>query len=160
MKNNQKEYIRKRLRLIKLLWDGKSEKEASEEVKLSKRIVNKILNTIVTLGVEKGLIEISKPKRMPKPRKLNPQQIEEVIKMVETETPRDYGYDKNIFTGAIIVEIIKDKYGISLSDQSVYNLLDKNNISYHKAHKDYIEADEILQKKYQESIKKTGKQNK
>ena len=60
---NQKEYIRKRLRFIKYLWEGKTEIEAYTEVKICKATANKLLHTIVSLGVDEGLIEISKVKK-------------------------------------------------------------------------------------------------
>ena len=49
--------------------------------------------------------------------------------MLEKQTPGEYGYDKNIFTGEIIAEIIMEKYEISVSRDFVYDMLHRNNFS-------------------------------
>jgi transposase len=157
---HQKEYLRKRLRLIELLWEGKTETEAYKKVRLCRETANKCLHVIVDNGVEKGLKILSEQKEVKRDFKLSEDQSKEIILMLETQTPRDYEYDKSIFTGEIIAEIIEKKYGIKVSTSLVYDLLHRHDFSYHKAHRDYIEADKEKQSAYQETLKKTWKTRK
>ena len=157
IRSNQKEYIRKRLRFIKFIFEGKTETEAYKEAGLCKATANKILHIMLLLGVEKGLLKLAEPKKTNRKFLLTDEQSEEIIEMIKTQSPTDYGYIKNVFTGEITAEIIKQKYGISVSKDFVYDLFHRKELSYHKAHRDYIDADKNKQKKYQDSLKKTGK---
>jgi transposase len=157
IRSHQKEYLRKRLRFIKNLWEGKTEKEAYKKAKISKTTANRCLHKIVKLGIAEGLKELSTPKESKRDFLLSEEQMQEVIIMLETETPRNYDYERNIFTGEIIAEIIFKKYSIKVSTDFVYDMLHRNKYSYHKAHRDYLEADPIKQEKFQETVKKTGK---
>lgn len=154
IRRNQKEYIRKRLYFIKLLWSGKSEVSAYTKVNMCKATANKCLHIIVSLGIDKGLKKLAEQKVVKKGFKLSEEQAKETILMVETQSPRDYNYDKNIFTGKVIAEIIMEKYGIKVSTDLVYDLLHRYDFSYHKAHRDYLEADKNKQSAYQETLKK------
>ena len=154
---HQKEYLRKRLRFINFLWEGKTEKEAYMEAKICKTSANNCLHTMVSLGVEEGLKKLSTPKESKRAFMLSEEQMQEIITMLETETPRNYGFERNIFTGEIIAEIIFNKYSVDISIDFVYDMLHRNNYSYHKAHRDYLEADPVKQKKYQETLKKNWK---
>jgi len=157
---HQKEYIRKRLRFILLLWYGKTETLACKEVNLCRETANKWLHVMVDNGVEEGLKKLCEQKVLKRPFKLSDEQSQEVILIIETQSPKDYGFDKNIFTGEVIAEIIMKKFKIEVSIDLVYDLLHRYGFSYHRAHRDYIEANKSKQSAYQETLKKNWKTKK
>ena len=73
--------------------------------------------------------------------------------MIEIQSPLDYGYDQHIFTGKIVVEIVKDTWGITITDQTVYNIFHRHDFSYQRGHRDYENADPALQKVFAERFK-------
>lgn len=148
--SHQKEYLRKRIRFIKFMFEGNNEVASYKKAGICKTTANKILHIIV----EKGVEEISKSKVLKKTYLISEEKAEEIIKMVETESPINYGYTQNIFTGEITAEVIQQKYGIKISRDAVYDLFHRYGLSYHKGHRDYIEADKEKQKEYQKSLKK------
>ena len=75
--------------------------------------------------------------------------------MLENETPNDYGYEQNIFTGKILVEIVQKKWQIKVSDQSIYNIFKRHGYSYQRGHRDYENADPAAQQAYIETLKTT-----
>lgn len=157
IRNHQEEYLRKRLKFIQLLWSNKTEVSAYTKVNMCKTTANKCLHIIVSLGVDEGLKKLAKNKKVKKDFKLSDEQSKEIILMVETQSPKDYGYDKNIFTGKVILEVIMEKYGIKVSPDLVYDLLHRHGFTYHKAHRDYLEANKNKQSVYQETLKKNWK---
>ena len=160
IKNNPEEYIRKRLKAIRLLWEGRTKKEVMEKLDIHRTALQNWIRAVVDKGVEDGIKYLSRKMRINKPCKLNTTQQEEIIQMVENESPHDYGYVNNVFTGDIIVRIIKQKYQIDVSDQLVYNMFKRHGFSYQKAHRDYENADPEKQKKYCELVKKNWTQKK
>ena len=151
---NQKEYIRKRLRAIDLLWQGKCRQEVSDKVYISLRSLITWIKVLVENGLERGLTQLVSAKKLEKEGKLKKEYQQVIIKAIKEETPLAYGYEQNIFTGKILVEIVTDKWGIEVTNQTIYNILHRNNYSYQRAHRDYENADPESQKKYGIGLKK------
>lgn len=154
IKRNPQEYIRKRLKVIKALWESESIASVKETYKVHPTQYNKWIKTIATLGVDEGLREIAKKMTINRERKLNEEQQRELRDILENKRPYDFGYVGNVFTGKILVDIIKNKFNKEVSDQTVYNLLKHMGYSYQKAHRDYEKADKEEQKKFGEELKK------
>jgi len=154
IKRNPQEYIRKRLKVIKALWEGESIASVKETYKVHPTQYNKWIKTIATLGVDEGLREIAKKMTINRERKLNEEQQRELRDILENKRPYDFGYVGNVFTGKILVDIIKNRFNKEVSDQTVYNLLKHMGYSYQKAHRDYEKADKEEQKKFGEELKK------
>lgn len=159
-RRTQKEYLKKRLRIVELLWDRKTPKEIIEKINVRRTIIQQIMNQFVDKGVDEGLKHLAQPAKRSRDGKLSLDQQSSIISMICNESPRDYGYVQNTFTGKILVEIIYKKYGVSITDQTVYNMLKKQGFSYQKAHRDYELADPKQQHEYCESIKKNWRANK
>lgn len=153
-KKNTKEYIRRRLKAIKLLWNGYKKKEVIEKLDIHRTNLQKWFKAIVEKGVDDGLNYLARTKKINKEKKLTKEEQNEIISILENKTPRDHGYDQYIFTGKILVEIIKKKYNKDVSDQTVYNLLHDNGLSYQKGHRDYENADSESQYNYCIKLKK------
>ena len=74
--------------------------------------------------------------------------------MILEELPRDYGVDRNIWTGKIISNVIELRWGVKLKTTRIYEILNELNLSYQKAHRDYANASQEQQKTFILSLKK------
>ena len=152
-KKQQKEYIRKRLKAILWLWEGKSWTEIIDKLDIDRDSLRKWVKTLIDHGVKKGLKLLAQAKKVKQPTKLSPEQEAILIEIIENEKPTDYDYHQNIFTAKILIEIVKKKWQIKLSDQSIYNILHRHKFSYQRGHRDYENADPELQKSYVSKLK-------
>lgn len=154
LKRNQKEYIRKRLKAVKLFYEGKDRKEIMKELDVSYTFIMLQLEKIKGNDFEGFLKKVVELKTAKRGRKLKEKEEKEMIDMVLNKTPKDYGYESNLFIAKILIEIIKNRYGVEVSDEYVYRMLKRHGLSYQKAHRDYEDADPESQKKYVDVLKK------
>jgi transposase len=56
------------------------------------------------------------------------------------ESPVDYGFNTDTWTGPILIEWIKSQFDIVFKKAQIYNILRKNGFSYQKARGFYPEA--------------------
>ena len=148
---NQQAYIRQRLSAIRYLSEGKSR----AEVCLLLGCVDLTLSKWMEKYIEKGLEGLVEPIKHQVKSRLNPEQQQEIKRMILNERPNKYGIDREIWTGEIIIEIIKKKWGVDLKTSRIYEILDELNLSHQKAHRDYANADPEKQKEFVEILKKT-----
>jgi transposase len=86
--------------------------------------------------------------------RLNPEQQQELKRMILEQKPSDYGIDRNIWTGKIICYVIKERWSVELKDSRVYEILSAMNLSHQKAHRDYENAAPERQKAFVSTLKK------
>lgn len=158
-RKNQKEYIRRRLNAIRLLWEGKTRKEVQEKLDINESTLTEWVRTMVVNGVKEGLKLLAKAKRLIRNGKLTIEQEKELIDMITDKTPQDFGYDQYIFTARILQEIVKEKWDISVVDQTIYNIFRRHEISYQRGHRDYENASPEKQKEFAEELKTTMEQS-
>jgi transposase len=79
--------------------------------------------------------------------------------MLLEQKPTDYGIDRYIWTGKIISQVIDSRWGVTLKDTRIYEILEQLNLSHQKGHRDYANADQRLQQQFVESLKKNYKLN-
>lgn len=79
--------------------------------------------------------------------------------MLLEQKPTDYGIARYIWTGKIISQVIQQKWGITLKDTRIYEILAQLHLSHQKAHRDYANADKNLQQQFVEILKKNSKPN-
>jgi transposase len=91
-----------------------------------------------------------------KPSRLSPEQQQQLKVMVLRQRPSDYGYERHLWTGAILSEVIAQRFGVQLKDSRIYELLSELGLSYQRAHRDYANADPEVQKEWVETVKKTA----
>lgn len=151
------EYIRTRLRAIRLLWQGYSRQEVIETLDIGHSTIIRWMRPLVEHGVDVGLRRLATPKKAPKSGKLSYEQQAVLIEIIEHKKPSDYGVEQHIFTGAILIKIVEQEWGITVSDQTIYNILDRNRFSYQRGHRDYEPADPDEQHAYGERLKKSSK---
>lgn len=68
--------------------------------------------------------------------------------MLLEELPRDYGIDRNIWTGKIISSVIESIWGVKLKTTRIYEILKELNLSYQKAHRDDEPYQRVKSKKH------------
>lgn len=147
-KRQQKAYIRQRLQAIKWLWQGKSRSEVVEKLGIDRSSLLNWLHLLIEHGVEAGLKLLAQAKKVKKSGKLRADRQADLIDILEHKKPSDYGYQQNIFTGKILVEVVEKEWQVKLSDQSIYNLLERHGFSYQRGHRDYDNADPLQQQAY------------
>ena len=149
---NQQEYIRQRLSAIRYLSEGKSRAEVTQILGCTDLTIAKWIGKYLENGLE-GLVE---PIKHQVKERLNPEQQQEIKGMVLNDRPTKYGIDREIWTGKIIAEVIKQRWKVDLKTSRIYEILDKLNLSHQKAHRDYDNADPAKQKKFVKLLKKNA----
>jgi transposase len=147
---NQQSYIRKRLEAIKYLYEGMTRKEVTIEV----RCARQTLITWIDMYCSGGLESLTKAIKSNKPEKLSGEQRVELKRMLLENKPTDYSIDRQIWTGKIIGEVIKQRWNLDLQDSRIYAILKEMGLSHQKAHRDYENADPLVQQEFVSSLKK------
>jgi len=149
---NQQQYIRQRLTAIKLLHEGYSRAQVSEQIGCRYDTLTSWLDKYL----DSGLNGIVNPIRHLKPSRLTPEQQQQLKEMVLRQRPTNYGYERNLWTGAILSEVIAQRFEVQLKDSRIYELLSELGLSYQRAHRDYANANPKAQKEWVAAVKKTA----
>lgn len=89
-----------------------------------------------------------------KPSRLSVEQQQQLKAMLLTQSPSDYGIERHIWTGAIIAEVIQQRWDVQLKDSRIYDILDELGLSHQRGHRDYANADQQQQKQWVDAVKK------
>lgn len=89
----------------------------------------------------KGLVTPIKSQRI---QRLGTREKEEMKKMVLEQKPTDYGIDRQIWTGKIIIEVIYSRWGAELKDSRIYEMLKEMGLSHQKAHREHLPSLGVL----------------
>jgi transposase len=119
--------IRKRLEAVKYLYEGMTRKEVMLEVRCSRQTLITWIDMYCVGGLE-GLIQVSVSN---KPERLSGEQKAELKRMLLENKPIDYGVDRQIWTGKIISDVIKQRWDVDLRDSRVYAILKDMGLSRH-----------------------------
>lgn len=147
---NQQAYIRQRLSAIRHLSEGKSRAEVGRLVECRELALAEWLKKYL----EKGLTGLVEPIKHQVKSRLEGEQQQEIKRMVLKERPTKYGIEREIWTGKIIAEVIKKRWGVELKTSRIYEMLSELNLSHQKAHRDYANASPEQQKEFVETLKK------
>ncbi len=147
-------YLRQRLLAIKYLWEGKSRPEVTQLLNCNYKSLTKWIDKFL----EGGLQKLTEPITHQVPSRLQPEQQLELKKMLLEQKPSDSGIDRYIWTGKIISQVIQSRWGVTLKESRIYEILEQLNLSHQKAHRDYTNADKSLQQQFVETLKKTPSQ--
>lgn len=100
-----------------------------------------------------GLKDCPRSGRNPR---LSAGQKQELKKIVIEQSPLDYGFNTDTWTGPIISEVIERRYEVSYKKAQVYNILKSLGLTYQKSKGFYPEANKNHQEKFKEDLKKTS----
>ena len=137
---------------IQLLYQGNSRTEVCEQVGCSYDTLTSWLRKYLQGGLETLVSQI----RHQKPSRLTSEQQQQLKQMILTQRPVDYGIERQMWTGAILSEVIAQRFEVQLKDSRIYELLRELGLSYQRAHRDYANANPKAQQKWVETIKKTS----
>ena len=152
--------LRQRLSAIRYLSEGKSRAEVAQLLGCIDLTIAKWIVKYLEMGLE-GLVE---PIKHQVKERLNPEQQQEIKRMVIDDRPTKYGIDREIWTGKNLAFVIKQRWGVDLKTSRIYEILDNLNLSHQKAHRDcvaveprrYDNADPAKQKKFIKLLKKNA----
>jgi transposase len=146
----QQEYIRRRLEAIKYLHEGKTRKAVIEKIGCARQS----LISWVDMYCEGGLERLTKLTKSIRIQRLDSEKKVEIKKMLLEQKPTDYGIDRQIWTGKIIIEVVNSRWGIEIKDSRIYDILKEMKLSHQKAHRDYENADYKAQQEFVATVKK------
>lgn len=146
----QQEYIRRRLEAIKYLHEGKTRKAVIEKIGCARQS----LISWVDMYCEGGLERLTKLTKSIRIQRLDSEKKAEIKKMLLEQKPTDYGIDRQIWTGKIIIEVVNSRWGIEIKDSRIYDILKEMKLSHQKAHRDYENADYKTQQEFVATVKK------
>jgi transposase len=95
-----------------------------------------------------------RPGRGRKP-KLSREQNERLEKLLTEETPQNYGYNTETWTGPLLIDWIEKQFSITFKKAHIYNIIKVLGYSYQKAKGFYPETDIQAQADFKETLKKT-----
>jgi len=126
---HQQHYIRQRLKAINLLHQGRSRTQVCEQVGCS----YDTLTSWIDKYLKGGLSELVSPITHQKLSRLSSEQQQQFKTMVLTQCPTDYGIERQIWTGAILSQVIAQRFEVQLKDSRIYELLEELGLSYQRA---------------------------
>jgi transposase len=103
-----------------------------------------------------GLSALVSPITHQKPSRLSVEQQQQLKTMVLTQRPTDYGIERQMWTGAILSDVIAHRFDVQLKDSRIYEVLQELGLSYQRAHRDFANAEEGAQQEWVQTLKKTS----
>jgi len=117
-----------RLYMVYLVALGHSSRKLSELHHISFKQITNWVHRFEKQGIE-GLKD-----KMGRGRKsvLSVEQLARIKSLILTESPGKYGFESKKWTGPLLMQWIKNEYGLEYQKAQVYNLLDKIGIAFEK----------------------------
>lgn len=132
---------------------GKTSRQVGEIFHTSFKQVTTWVHRFEDQGVA-GLAD--RPGRGRKSR-LSDGQKEKLEDLLQEKQPTDYGYNTATWTGPLLIDWIKDHFGISYKKVQIYNIIKSLGFSFQKGKGVYRQADPEEQKAFKSTLKKTPK---
>lgn len=85
---------------------------------------------------------------------LSEQQLKQLHDLITLESPTDFGYNTESWTGPLIIDWVKNNFEIEYKKAQIYNILKSIGLTYQKAKGFYPEADPIAQENFKNELKK------
>ena len=79
-------------------------------------------------------------------QRLGPEKKEELKKIILEKKPTDYGIDRQIWTGKIIIEVINQQWNVQIKDSRVYDILKEIGLSHLPSNITIAEIEEKLER--------------
>lgn len=145
---------------VQRVFDGESAAEVTRNFGLG----SKTIFTWLKVAREKGLDALAPKARSGRSRKLSLIEEQEVKHWVIGGDPRQHGFDFGLWTRQIVVDLIKEKFGIDMSQSGVGKLLRRLDLTPQKPLRRAYERDEKAVTEWVETVyprvrkiaKKTG----
>lgn len=148
-RRHQQEYIRKRLRAIKLFAEHQAVSTICHELKINKNTFYHYLRQYL----ESGFADLCQKTTRQHKTRLTKEQELNFKQTIITKTPSECGLEGNIWTGQLMRQFIKREFKVDFTS-GIYDLLKRHGLSHQKAHSDYQNADQDEQIQFIEDFKK------
>lgn len=99
-----------------------------------------------------------KPGRGRKPS-LSTEQMQALKELLQQGSPEDHGYNSGTWTGPMLIDWIRNSFGIEYKKAQIYNIVKQMGFSYQRAKGFYPEADVRAQQDFKEDLKKNAGQS-
>lgn len=146
----QQDYLRRRLKALRLLWDGGGLEATSAEMGIQVATLRGWVDKYLEGGYERLL----EPIRHRKPQRLSEEDKARLKAVVLNESPRHYGLETDVWT-AVGIRHLLSTWGIALQPSRIYEVLAELGLSHQRAQRQYLNADPAAQKAFVETLKKT-----
>lgn len=147
---HQQEYLRKRLRAIKLFAENNDVSTICQTLSLNKNTFYLLVN----LYLKEGFEGLCRPAVRPKPTLLSAAQELSFKQTILTKAPFECALEGNIWNGGLMREFIKREFAVDFKS-GIYDLLARLNLSHQKAHADYQNASKEEQLQFLDRFKQT-----
>lgn len=85
---------------------------------------------------------------------LTVEQLERLRNLITLESPTDFGYNTESWTGPLIIDWVKTNFEIEYKKAQIYNILNNIGLTYQKAKGFYPEANPVAQENFKNELKK------
>lgn len=79
--------------------------------------------------------------------------------LIANESPQDYDYNTDTWTGPLLIDWIANHFSITYKKAQIYNIIKSLGFSYQKSRGIYPEADPFAQQAFKEGLKKTFRES-
>jgi transposase len=139
----------RRAQAILILCSGESAGLISSLTGYEKKYVFKLRKKYLEKGIEGLKTKKRKPKAL-----LTKGQIKEIVKVVKTSKPNDFGINADFWSTAILGQLIEEQYGVKYKSRtSLYLIFREAKFSYHKPGTQYQNRDQARIDEWKEEIK-------
>jgi transposase len=154
IKSNSDYVVGIRLLAIKQFQKGKSSRDLEEFYGKSHMQLCTWARKFNEKGIE-GLKNEHRSGRQPRMSKI---QLLEMKEIILTKSPEEYGFNSGTWTCIMLVDLIKDHFGVEYTKSNVYNILTKKlGLSYQKGRGFFPEESVEQQEEFKKVIKKNAR---
>jgi transposase len=134
---------------------GKSSRKLEELYDTSFKQILNWVHRFEAEGID-GLRD--KPGRGRKPN-LSPDQRTRLIELLSNESPQDFGYNTDTWTGPLLIDWVTKHFNVTYKKAQIYNIIKALGFSYQKSRGVYPEADPEAQEAFKDDLKKTSRKS-
>ncbi|MDD1778283.1 MAG: winged helix-turn-helix domain-containing protein [Candidatus Helarchaeota archaeon] len=146
--HNQDGRYMHRLHVVLFVLQGNNCSKASEFFGDAKRTIQYWMHRLISDGLN-GLKDKKHPGRQPQ---LSSTQLEQ-LKNELNRSPREFGYDQNIWTGILLSQHLREKYSVTIDVRNCQKLFHKLNLSLQRPQRKPYEADPAKQEVFKKSTR-------
>ncbi len=149
-RRHQQEYIRKRLRAVKLFAENIEVSVICEQLDINKNS----LYLFIRIYLADGFTGLCRHTTRNHKTRLTTEQELLFKQTILTKAPFECAFEGNLWTGELMRQLIKREFAIDYKS-GIYDLLDRLDLSHQKAHSDYQNADKNEQLEFLAQFKQT-----
>jgi transposase len=104
---------------------------------------------------QEGIKGLKDKPKSGKPARLTRDQKNEIKALLQSKLASEFGYNTGTWNGPILMDYVKNTYGIEYKKAQIYNILKEIGFTYQKGRAKYPEVDHVQREEFKETYKKT-----